>query len=75
MAFLILIALAVIAYFMYSIAEALMDISDELRAANRNRETAMQLDIESKAELSEPKADAKASHVVVAPNIDAQTVS
>ena len=36
--FLILLAMA---YFLYSISETLIDIKDELRAANRNREIAL----------------------------------
>ena len=36
--FLVLLA---VAYFLYSISETLIDIKDELRAANRNKEIAM----------------------------------
>ena len=41
MYFLTFLVLLVIAYFLYSISETLIDIKDELRAANRNRELAL----------------------------------
>lgn len=41
MHFIIFLILLGIAYFLYSISETLIDIKDELRAANRNREIAL----------------------------------
>lgn len=41
MFFLTFIVLVAVAYFLYSISETLIDIKDELRAANRNREIAL----------------------------------
>jgi hypothetical protein len=41
MFFLTFLVLLAIAYFLYSISETLIDIKDELRAANRNREIAL----------------------------------
>ena len=41
MLFLSFLVLLAMAYFLYSISETLIDIKDELRAANRNREIAL----------------------------------
>lgn len=41
MFFLTFLVLLAMTYFIYSISETLIDIKDELRAANRNREIAM----------------------------------
>lgn len=41
MFFLTFLILLGMAYFLYSISETLIDIKDELRAANRNREIAL----------------------------------
>ena len=41
MFFLTFLVLLATAYFLYSISETLIDIKDELRAANRNREIAL----------------------------------
>lgn len=40
--FLIFLVFLAIAFFLYNISETLIDIKDELRAANRNRELLMQ---------------------------------
>ncbi len=42
--FFIFLVFLAIAYFLYNISETLIDIKDELRAANRNRELLMQRD-------------------------------
>ena len=52
MFFLTFLVLLAIAYFMYNVSETLIDIKDELRAANRNQEMiqAAQSSIEKKAD-------------------------
>ena len=50
--FFIFLVFLAIAYFLYNISETLIDIKDELRAANRNRELLMQREQSALAQQS-----------------------